>query len=129
MSGYLLDTHALVWWLADDARLPATAREVIANPMSRVFVSSASIWEAGIKRALGKLDLATDVPLAEIANDEGFDPLPIPHDHAAAAADLPPHHRDPVDRMLVAQAVHENLVLVSGDEQVVRYDVPVIWSG
>ena len=78
---------------------------------------------------LGKLDLATDVPLAEIANDEGFDPLPITHDHAAAAADLPPHHRDPVDRMLVAQAVHENLVLVSGDEQVVRYDVPVIWSG
>lgn len=128
MSGYLLDTHALVWWLADDTRLPPASREVMANPMNRVFVSSATIWEAGIKRALGKLHLATDVPLAEIADEEGFDSLPITHDHAAAAADLPPHHRDPFDRMLVAQAVHENLVLLSGDAQLARYDVPVIWS-
>lgn len=128
MTGCLLDTHALLWWLADDPRLPAVARTAISSPSNEVFVSAASIWEAGIKQAIGKLTLAADTSLGDIATDEGFTPLPITHEHAVAAAQLPPHHRDPFDRMLVAQATHEGLVLVSGDHALERYGVATVWA-
>ncbi|MFT3899378.1 MAG: type II toxin-antitoxin system VapC family toxin [Gordonia sp. (in: high G+C Gram-positive bacteria)] len=128
MSGYLLDTHALLWWLADDPQLPTATKTLIADPGNRVFVSAASIWEAGIKRALGKLEISAELPLADIADDEGFTPLPISLQHAAAAAALPPHHRDPFDRMLVAQAASDGLVLLSRDVALKRYGVAVRWN-
>jgi PIN domain nuclease of toxin-antitoxin system len=89
-----------------------------------VVVSAASIWEAAIKRALGKLDAPE--PLGQTAQDEGFEPLAISSDHAELAAQLPQHHRDPFDRMLVAQAVIEGLTIVSRDPVFDAYDVPVM---
>lgn len=107
VSGLLLDTHILLWWLADDPKLPLWMRPHLAAPETPCYVSAASLWEIGIKRQLGKLD-APDSLMAIIA-EEGFRRLNITFEHAEAAASLPLHHRDPFDRMLVAQAVIESL--------------------
>ncbi|RMD62501.1 type II toxin-antitoxin system VapC family toxin [Candidatus Parcubacteria bacterium] len=122
----LLDTHALLWWLADDERLSERAREVIANPANLVFVSAVSGWEISIKHALGRLEI--DFPLLrnEVENN-GFEQLNITFEHGLAAGALPPHHRDPFDRMLVAQARCEGLILVSSDRCIAAYDVETVW--
>ena len=119
----LLDTHALLWWLAD-APLAEPAREAIASPDSTVLVSAASVWEISIKRALGKVRTGEDLPGAIRA--AGFDPLPIGFEHAELAGSLPPHHRDPFDRMLVAQAAITGSTLVTRDRAYDPYDVPVL---
>jgi PIN domain nuclease of toxin-antitoxin system len=118
----LLDTHALIWWLSGGP-LAAPALERISSA-EKVFVSAASIWEAGIKAALGKLTL--DVDLAHEAVREGFEPLAIQLEHARDAAALPPHHRDPFDRMLIAQARAEGLTLVTRDLSLAAYDVVLL---
>ena len=116
----LLDTHVLLWWLADDRKLGKAAREIIANPNNDVHVSTASIWEAAIKAALGRLEVELDdVEDAIIRN--GFRPLPIGFRHAITAGRLPMLHRDPFDRMLVAQASVEELRVVSHDRVFERY--------
>jgi len=122
----LLDTHALLWWLADDDRLSARARDVIASSANRVFVSAVSGWEIGIKHALGRLEV--DLPLlrGEVENN-GFNQLDVTFEHGLAASALPPHHRDPFDRMLVAQARCEGLKLVSQDRRIAAYDVETVW--
>ncbi len=102
MSGLLLDTHILLWWLAEDSKLPSWMRQYLAAPETPCHVSAASLWEIGIKRALGKLDAPDGLPA--IIAEEGFRRLNINFEHAERAAGLPPHHRDPFDRMLVAQA-------------------------
>lgn len=119
----LLDTHALLWWLAD-TELTDEARDAIADPDHLVAVSAASIWEIAIKRELGKLDAPNGA--GAVAMAAGFEPLDITFDHAASAGALPPHHRDPFDRMLVAQARTEGLTIVTRDPAFADYDIDVM---
>lgn len=116
----LLDTHVLLWWLADDRKLRKPAREIIGNPNNDVHVSAASVWEAAIKTALGRLELQLD-DLEEAITRSGFRPLPIGFRHAVTAGRLPSVHRDPFDRMLIAQASVEELRLISHDRVFERY--------
>lgn len=118
----LLDTHILLWAVLDDPRLTKTQRQAISE--GELYLSAASVWEIGIKRALGKLDVPDD--LFDIAVDAGCRPLPISWTHAEAAAALPLHHTDPFDRMLVAQARCEGLRLASADSRLKAYDVDLI---
>ena len=118
----LLDTHAFLWWLSDDSGLSAEARQAIADPAAIVQVSAASLWEISIKRALGKLEVESPDLAAEISAN-GFVELPITGRHALDAGSLPRHHDDPFDRMLVAQALAEDLILVTRDPAVEPYGV------
>lgn len=125
---YLLDTHIFLWWIDDDDRLSPTARNLLRDGRNTLYWSSASSWEVAIKYKLGKLDLPTQpdrfLPLHLAAN--GIASLAIDDHHAFAAGGLPLHHRDPFDRLLVAQAVVANLTLVSADPLIKQYDVPLI---
>lgn len=125
----LLDTHALVWALAEPDRLSPRAREVIADPATVVFVSLASAWELSILEGLDRVRLK--VPLAALFT-EGLaslriNLLPIRLQHVAGVATLPRHHRDPFDRLLVAAAVAEKLSVVTADKEFRRYGVTVVW--
>lgn len=124
----LLDTHALLWWLTDSPRLRAGWRRAIGDSQTRVVVSAASIWEIAIKSAMGRLDLdlPRDVVLADFATVCGFEDLPVSARHAAAVMELPPHHADPFDRILVAQAKSERLTLVTADKAMRAYHVEVL---
>ena len=121
MRRVVLDTHVFPWWLADDSSLGSKSRALIADPDNQVYVSAATAWEISIKKALGKLKAPPD--LDAIVVDEGFDRLPISLFHAERAGDLPPHHRDPFDRMLIAQAQAEGLEIVTADEAISGYAV------
>jgi len=120
----LLDTHILLWWLADDPHLPALARTAIADPDTAVIVSAATAWEIAIKKAAGRLDAPDDLLEALHAND--FDTLAITARHGVVAGALPHHHADPFDRMLIAQAQVEALAVVSVDSQFSDYDVEML---
>jgi PIN domain nuclease of toxin-antitoxin system len=119
----LLDTHVVLWWL-EGSHLSQAVMERIADPGELVMVSAASIWEASIKAALGKLEMPE--ALSEAVVDEGFEPLPVLFDHAERAGALPAYHRDPFDRMLVAQAFVEGLTIVSHDPAFDPYGVPLL---
>lgn len=119
----LLDTHVLLWWLAAE-RLAPKATAAISSAASDVWVSAASIWEMSIKAGLGKLTAPDD--LTDQLSHHGFDILPIGLPHALAVRLLPPHHADPFDRMLVAQAQLEELTLVTRDADIRRYDVAIL---
>lgn len=121
----LLDTHVFLWWRTDNSRLNAVAREAISLA-EIVFVSAASAWEAHIKMVLGKLDLPE--PFSKGVADSGFSELAINFAHVEAAARLPMYHRDPFDRLLVAQATKEHLVLVSHDRTLEPYGIPFLWT-
>jgi len=123
----LLDSHILLWWLADDPSLPASARSAIRDPNSEVFVSAATAWELGIKHALGRLDFPVD-KMGAILDEAGFAPLAIRVEHGIAAASLPTHHHDPFDRMLIAQAQYDGLTIVTADSMIRRYAVAVLGS-
>lgn len=116
----LLDTHVLLWWLADDRKLAKAARDIIADPDNDVHVSAVTVWEAAIKTTLGRLEIELD-DLADTIVQNGFRPLPVGFRHAVTAGRLPSVHRDPFDRMLVAQASVEELRLVSHDRVFERY--------
>ena len=125
----LLDTHAFIWFLAGDARLRAPARRHVADPANEKFLSIASVWEMAIKLSLGKLRLRDT--LAEVV-DQGtksnaINLLGISKDHAVRVASLPWHHRDPFDRLLVAQAIEDDLTLLAGDAAFDDYGVNRIW--
>lgn len=120
----LLDTHSLLWWLAQPELLSTEAREAISDPSNEVCVSAASAWEIAIKKVLGKLDAPDDLEFQIPENR--FTPLPIDVKHGLAIGALPPTHRDPFDRMLVVQARLEGLLLVTRDEIIPSYDVPVL---
>ena len=111
----LLDTHILLWWLADDRKLTRSARTIIANPDNDVLVSAASLWEISIKVALGRLEVELD-DLEQNITANGFRSLPINYRHALTAGRLPAIHRDPFDRMLIAQASVEELRVISHDK-------------
>lgn len=123
----LLDTHALLWWALDDRRLGSKARQAIATS-TEVYVSAASIWEMAIKLGLGKLELVSLEPedLPTLPERLGFLELAISSVHAARVADLPTHHGDPFDRLLLAQAICESLVVVTADKRFVPYGVPLL---
>lgn len=121
----LLDTHAFLWWVADDRRLGKNARQVIADPASVVHVSAATCWEIAIKASLGRLKLGRANLEAEIPAN-GFVELPIAVRHALRAGGLRRHHEDPFDRMLVAQAQLEELVLVTHDATLGRYGIEIL---
>ena len=120
----LLDTHAFLWWLGNDSKLGEKAKSTIADPRNTVHVSAVSAWEIAVKRASGKLEAPGDI--ASWIADNGFTPLPIEVGHAVASAELPTHHRDPFDRLLVAQAQLENLALVAHDDEISRYAVALL---
>lgn len=115
----LLDTHILLWWLNDDICLSQQAREYIENA-DKVYVSSASIWEASIKVHLGKLDVNIELLISKIISDD-FIELPISMKHAATILHLPSHHRDPFDRILIAQALSEPLRFLTSDKTLKIY--------
>ncbi len=123
----LLDTHALLWWLADDARLAEPVRNAITDPRNDAFVSAASAWEIAVKARLGKVTMPNDLVEQLAANS--FTALPVQVPHALAVRHLPDHHRDPFDRLLVAQAQIERLTVVTADETIPRYDVAVLSAG
>ena len=123
----LIDTHILLWWLADDRALPDVARTVIADPATTVVVSAATVWEIAIKQAAGRLDAPLN--LMSTLDDNDFDTLPMTASHALDAARLPAYHADPFDRMLIAQAVAEDLTLVTVDRRFTRYDVTMLPLG
>lgn len=125
----LLDTHALLWWLDGDKRLSARGRRLIASKTSEVFVSAASAWEIAIKAAAGKLPGALDVAadISGCLESQGFRPLEITVAHAQRAGGLPPLHRDPFDRMLVAQGIVEGLPLLSNEAVFDAYAIHRIW--
>ena len=121
--GLLLDTHVVIWWLSADGRLPDELKHRL-NDDPDVWVSAVTVWEAGIKQSIGKLDLPH--PLPETIAQSSFRRLPITFDHAIAAGRLPLLHRDPFDRMLIAQARSEGLTLVTRDPQIHRYEVDLL---
>lgn len=122
----LLDSHVFLWWVnGRHDRLSRAARDALAAAPS-VYVSLASAWELAIKTASAKLRLG--VTFASALEINSFVALPISLDHVELSATLPLHHRDPFDRMLVAQAQHEGLTLVTHDDVIGRYDVPVLWA-
>ena len=123
----LLDTHILLWWLADSPSLPGRARELIADPGNTVFVSAVSLWEIRLKESLGKLKVPSDFE-ARLAG-ESFESLPLLAAHTRSVASLPWHHRDPFDRMLIAQAQVTGLKLVTADEAAAAYGDSVVLAG
>lgn len=120
----LLDAHALLWWLADDPQLDAAAKRSIADPMTDVLISAATVWEVEVKRVAGRL--RAPVALLEAIRQSGMDTLPITAVDAVTAAGLPMHHGDPFDRMLVAQAQRLDALIVSRDRALHAYDVDVL---
>ena len=120
----LLDTHILLWWLADSPKLPEQAREWIADPASAVFVSAVSLWEIWLKQSLGKLKLPSD--FEEKLAAESFESLPLLAAHTRGLASLPWHHRDPFDRMLIAQANATGLAFLTADEAAAAYGDSVL---
>jgi PIN domain nuclease of toxin-antitoxin system len=121
----LLDTHVVLWWQRDDRRLNRTARNAIAEA-DVVWVSAVSGWEIAIKTALGRVRLTE--PFAVLLAADDFTELPVTLAHGTAVSDLPPHHADPFDRMLIAQALTERATIVSHDRALTPYEVPVLWT-
>jgi PIN domain nuclease of toxin-antitoxin system len=119
----LVDSHVALWWLEGNDKLGPDTRRLLESA-DEVFFSAATPWELGIKRALGKLDFPDDLADALVAG--GFTELPVSASHGELAASLPPHHHDPFDRMLIAQARAEALVLVTADRAMQPYDLELI---
>jgi PIN domain nuclease of toxin-antitoxin system len=120
----LLDAHALLWWLGDEPKLSGAARAAIADPANDTLVSAATVWELAIKQGLGRLEIAADL-VAEL-DRVGFSGLPVTLEDGAAAGALPPHHRDPFDRMLVAQAQRLDALVVTRDRAFAAYGINVL---
>lgn len=125
---FLLDTQVFLWWIADDPRLSEKARGTIRNAENRLFLSAASGWEIVIKAGLGRIKLSQKPQgfVARQLSANAIESLPIQMSHALHTHALPLHHRDPFDRMIVAQAQLEKMTVISSDPQIARYDVKVI---
>ena len=121
----LLDTHAALWWLTDDSRLGDEAARHLGDDSNQLLLSAAVVWEVAVKRSLGQLNAPED--FAGTILSGGAHAVAVTTEHAAAVEHLPWHHRDPFDRILVAQAQIERATLVSGDEVLSAYGVPVVW--
>jgi PIN domain nuclease of toxin-antitoxin system len=124
----LLDTHTFIWFINGDERLSTKAKKEILKSSNSKFISMASIWEMAIKTSLGKLRI--NYPFEEVFNqieENGFEALPIIFDHILLVSQLEFHHRDPFDRLLIAQAIWENMKIISKDENFHKYQVKMIW--
>ena len=121
----LLDTNALLWWRTGSSRLPAGVSDQISDPDNNIVVSITSLWEIAIKRGLGKLRFLED--FEEVMADEPFDLLNITYAHLRVLGDLPQHHRDPFDRLLISQSVAERLPIVTNDRAFAAYGVAIVW--
>ena len=126
----LIDTHVWLWLNGAVERLSAEALETLSSPETAVYLSAASVWEIGIKFATGRLvlPLAPEEYIVSRLAENGISPLPIHQEHALRAASLPPHHRDPFDRMLVAQAKVEGFKLMTVDRILAEYEVEIFWA-
>ncbi|MEW6044956.1 MAG: type II toxin-antitoxin system VapC family toxin [Bacillota bacterium] len=125
----LLDTHAFLWWVTDDPNLSQRVREVIGDGQNEILFSTASAWEIAIKAGLGRVQFPADLEgfITEQVHRNAFEVLPVQLSHALKVFGLPDYHRDPFDRMLVAQALVEGIPILSADSQFARYPVQVIW--
>lgn len=125
----LIDTHVFIWWTSDSQKLSLAVYNLLTNPKTQVILSVVSIWEMQIKLSLGKLELKTALP--ELVEDEvkqnRIELLPLDLSHIYALSNLPNHHRDPFDRLLIAQAKSEELVIISIDEKFDGYDIERLW--
>jgi PIN domain nuclease of toxin-antitoxin system len=126
----LLDTHTVIWFITEDDHLPLKTKMIIEDFNNNCYVSIASLWEMAIKNSLGRLDLNEDLEkIFQIIEETEFELLPITTTQILMNAKLKyHHHHDPFDRMIIAQALHENLTIVSKDKQFDEYDVPLIWE-
>ncbi|MDM8532729.1 type II toxin-antitoxin system VapC family toxin [Anaerolineales bacterium HSG25] len=125
----LLDTHALIWFIKGDRRLSATARTLIETPENQRLVSTATLWEIAIKMSIGKLEMNVSfdqlIPSQLVSNDMTILPITVPH--LKKLVELPFHHRDPFDRLLIAQSVVETIPLISRDSHFETYDIQCLW--
>ena len=125
----LLDTHAFLWFYSGDERLSLAGKALIDDPINACFLSIASVWEMGIKTSIGKLELRVDFAgLAEFMAANRMELLPIAFEHIQRLQQLPFHHRDPFDRLLIAQALTEDLTLLSRDAVFPQYEVSIRWQ-
>ncbi len=126
---YLLDTHVLLWWLFDDPKLSPLARQIIRSPDNTILVSAASGWEIATKHRLGKLPHAGEAVhnLHALLRRARFEVVPITMAHALAAGELPGPHRDPFDRMLIAQGQVEGIAIITADSAFKQYPIEVVW--
>ncbi len=122
---FLLDTHALLWWLADDNQLGRRARELVEDPGNDVLISMVSLWEIAVKTRIGKLQ-ADIGEITGAVQQEGFTLLDIAMTHLLTLAGLPMHHRDPFDHLLIAQAITEDATFISEDRNTARYPVRIV---
>ena len=125
----ILDTHVLLWWANDDRRLSRQARDFITDPGNVCYLSVGSCWEIVLKSQSGKLEYPAGPSafLEQVMLRQGIELLPVHYRHVRRIPDLPLHHRDPFDRLLIAQSLEEGIPLVSGDKAVRRYPIEVIW--
>ena len=119
-----LDTHIVLWWLDDSPYLSDAERNAIADPGNLIVVSAVVIWEIRIKQALGKLEIPSS--FYSVIKEQGFELLPVSANHAYAAGGLPMHHRDPFDRMIIAQAELEKLCVITRDKIFKKYDISIL---
>ncbi|MBI4945036.1 MAG: type II toxin-antitoxin system VapC family toxin [Bacteroidetes bacterium] len=125
----LIDTHAIIWFITEDPKLPVRTKQIIESIENRCFVSIATYWEIAIKHSLGRLDLNSDLKnIFQIIENTGFELLPITLNQILTNAGLEYHHHDPFDRIIIAQAMYENLMIVSKDEQFKSYNISLIWE-
>jgi len=126
---YLLDTHALLWYLSGDKRIPPKSRKIISDPSNRCFISLASLWEIAIKIKIGKLDISGD--LSELTHqlwENKIEILPVVFEHILETMDLEDNHRDPFDRIIIAQAKFEKFTIITKDENFYNYrNINIIW--
>lgn len=124
----LVDTHALIWFITNDRSLPKKTKTIIEDSDNSCVVSVASLWEMGIKYSLGRIELKSDLEnIFRIIEKSGFGLLPITPEHILASTKLGLHHKDPFDRIIIAQAITEKLTIISKDKQFKYYPVKVIW--
>ena len=120
----ILDAHVLLWWWADDRRLGPPARRSITNPEHSVVVSAATVWEIAVKRAAGRLGAPANI--LDTLQSEQFDVVPITGEDAVSAAELPLHHRDPFDRLLISQALRLDALIITSDRAISAYEANVL---
>lgn len=125
----LLDTHAFLWWISDSSRLSKRAYEFIEKPSNTIYLSSVSFWEISIKSTLGSIQFPKKMEsfIAEQISINSFEPLSINISHAVNIRDLPQHHKDPFDRMLISQSQIEDMPLITGDKLISKYKIELIW--
>jgi len=124
----LLDTHTFIWFVENDLNLPNKLKTEIENPVNEIYISVVSLWEIAVKVSLGKLAMTIDIPKLIIKIEEcGFFTLPILAEHIVRVSSLPFHHRDPFDRMLIAQTLCEKMTIVSRDGSFREYHVDLLW--